>query len=71
MKTGPHVGMSDEPCAVVPGPKSSTDETYSSGNLPMCRRLSVVKSGGGIFSEAAAGPFPLASVPWQAEQNCR
>src|SRR5262252_8145016 len=43
-------------------------KTRSSGNLPPFRLVMVVRSGGGIFSAATAGPPPLASVPWQTAQ---
>ena len=55
---GPHMGMSDEPCATTRVPKRSTSTTYSYGNFPPWRLASVVRSAGGVLSTNAAGPSP-------------
>ena len=67
LKIGPQIGISSEPCDGVAGPRTMPS-TSRRGNVPPRRRARVVKSGGGTFSDTAAGPAPFPSRPWQVAQ---
>jgi hypothetical protein len=70
VNSGPQTGMSEFPCGGFFTPFRSTSSTYESGNCPPWRWASVVKSGGGVLSSVANGPWPFKSIPWHAAQYC-
>ncbi len=65
--TFPQTGISREPWAVFAWVPSIDVRTLASSNWPFLRG-NAVRSGTTDFSAAAAGPAPLASVPWHAAQ---
>src|SRR5882724_6091120 len=70
-KIGPQTGMTAEPCAGMRGPAVIAPSTFISGNWPLFRAASVVKSDGVVFNALAAGPSPLPEGPWQEAQCAR
>jgi len=61
--SGPQSGMSIVPCAWLPVPNRSVIPMWSAGYLPLLRFASVLKSGGGAFRNATAGPSPFPCIP--------
>lgn len=67
----PQTGMSFDPWDVTFTSPWMARMTRMAGNFPPFRLLSWVRSLGGALSAGAAGPSPLASVPWQEAQYAR
>src|SRR5919109_806730 len=66
--TLPQIGISAVPCAGRFRSPTIELYTWSAGYLPLFFLASVVRSLGAVFRAVAAGPSPLALVPWQAAQ---
>src|SRR5438445_13791317 len=61
----PHTGISRFPCAGSAASPRIIELTRIDGYLPFSFFAKTVRSGGGSFRASAAGPPPLASLPWQ------
>src|SRR6185369_7175377 len=66
--SGPQMGISRDPWDGLWNSPSITSATCNSGNVPPLFFFRLVRSGGHTLSEAAKGPPPLASAPWQNAQ---
>src|SRR5262245_44364304 len=67
-KSGPHTGMSREPCDATTVSPEIVILIDPSGYFPPCRLVICVRSAGGTFIAFAAGPSPLPLSPWQTAQ---
>jgi len=69
---GPHTGISRVPWVADSGCSPEIIFwTWRKGKVPPLRAAIRVKSAGAILSDAAIGPPPLASLPWQVAQYAR
>src|SRR5579871_2362981 len=66
--SGPQTGISWLPWDGVVACPRMMAATWAAGYFPPSFCARAVKSEGAVFIAEAAGPFPLASVPWQTAQ---